>query len=80
MIKCIRIGSQIEEGKDQFSFYDTKKGLYFSYDAYGYHKQIFDSWQDFADCFHKVLVNGGVFHDCSLGESKKAYEEAFKHE
>jgi len=76
MIKCIRIGSQLEEGKDQIAFYDTEKGVFFSYDMLGYHRQVFDSWQDIEDCFHKVIVNNGIIYS-SLSESKKAYDEAF---
>ena len=90
MIKCVRIGDQIEKGKDQLMFVQktcpTSNPIIITIDHYG-KKPIFDSWDKFDEYVCKywygknnVLFSGysAIGNDINEINVKKKLELAYK--
>ena len=54
MIKFIRIGDQLEKGKDQFAFFIKDENPSYDYYLFGFSWEgsVFDSWQEFERLHH----------------------------
>jgi len=66
-IKFVRIGDQLDPGKDQFSFFNTDLKMIICFDFIS----VFDNWNQFCQCYDKYkkdIYNCSFSRQSPLGE------------